>query len=415
MNISQTQVQILDVNLNLITTLPALYPIDSAGNVLMYSKELDDYGQCNFRVNSKDTVHTIYGDIFVPHNSWVRIMRGGLVVWLGAIIENSKRTSEYIEVTAVTPLWYLSKILVNRSSLNPATGQADGIYRIFNNGLMATAVTTFMNETITNFQGANLGHPLAKLTLGTVTNPTFPPNITDGENPPKALTGGWLFGNGITGPQLQFDFHTILYILSQFGAYTYSDFYIDNNLVFNFVPFKGNNLTNNVTFRWGGQSNIPSNIIDYNIPRLGERMVNDLYGIAVDPNGLVLHFDQQDQTSITADGLLQGVAAYSDVKDQATLNARIQAELPLVSTAAAAAISVTLNERGYPLGLYDVGDIVNIQVMDKSISFNDNRRVVGITTLLHDTGRETTTVQTNQVLPWQYALAGGTNQTAVTT
>lgn len=410
-----TQVQILDNSLNLITTLPSLYPLDSAGNILRYSSELDDYGTCSFRVSAKDTVHSTYGDIFAPHANWVRIVRSGTIVWQGAIIDNLRRGSDFLEIQAATPLWYLNKILVNRSSNNPATGQADQIYRIFNSGTMAAAVTAIINETITNFQGANKGHPLANMTLGTATNPTYPPNMTDGNNPPNKLTGGWNFGNGITSPQLQFDFHTILYILKSFGAYTYSDFYMDNNLVFNFVPFQGNDLTQQVTFNWGGQSNIPSNIINFNIPRLGERMVNDLYGIAVDPNGLVLHYDQQDQSSISTNGLLQGVAAYSDVKDQATLNARIQAELPLVSTPNAAAISITLNEKGYPLGFYNVGDIVNIQITEKAVSFNDNRRIVGITTVLHNTGREITTVQTNQVLPFQFALAGGTDSTAVTT
>lgn len=412
---AQTVVQILDSGLNLIATLPALYPLDSAGNILRYSNELDDVGTCNFRVSAKDTVHSVYGDIFEPHINWVRIVRAGFTVWQGAIIDNVVRGADFLEITAATPLWYLNKILVNRSSNNPATGQADQIYRIFSSGTMGDAVTAMMNETITNFQGANKGHPLSNLTIGTIGNPNYPPNMTDGNNPPNKLSGGWNFGNGLTSPELQFDFHTILYILKSFGAYTYSDFYIDNNLVFNFVPFQGNDLTQQVTFRWGGQSNIPSNITNFNLPRLGERMVNDLYGIAVDPNGLVLHYEQQDQSSISTNGSLQGVAAYSDVKDQATLNARLEAELPLISTPNAAAISVTLNEKGYPIGLFNIGDIINLNIQDKAVTFNDNRRIVGYTVVLHDTGREMTTVQTNQVLPFQFAQAGGTNQTAVTT
>jgi hypothetical protein len=413
--VTQTQVQVLDSSLNVIAPLPALYPLDKTGNILRYSDELDEFGQCTFRVSTKDTVHATYGDILVPHKNWIRIIRGGTTVWQGAIIDNLRRGAEFIEIQAATPLWYLNKILVNRSSNNPATGQADSVYRIFNSGTMASAVTAIINETITNFQGANGTHPLSSMTLGTVTNPNYPPNMTDGNSPPNKLTGGWNFGNGTTGPQLQFDFHSILYILKSMGAYTFSDFYLDNNLVFNFTPFRGNNLINQITFRWGGASNIPSNIVDYNLPRLGERMVNDLYGIAVDPNGLVLHFDQRDEGSISTYGLMQGVAAYSDVKDQATLNARVEAELPLISAPDNAAISVTLNEKGYPLGLYNIGDIVNLQITDRAISFNDNRRIVGYTVLLHNTGREMTTVQTNKVLPWQFALAGGTNQTATTT
>lgn len=412
---AQTQVQILDSGLNFITALPALYPLDKSGNILRYSDELDDFGQCTFRVSAKDTVHATYGDIFVPHENWVRIVRGGITVWQGAIIDNLRRGAEFIELQCATPLWYLNKILVNRTSNNPATGQADSIYRIFSSGTMATAVTAIINETISNFKGANNSHLLSGMTLGTITNPNYPPNMTDGNTPPNRLSGGWNFGNGISGPQLQFDFHTILYILKSFGAYTFSNFYLDNNLVFNFVPFKGNNLTNQVTFRWGGGNNIPSNIVNFNLPRLGERMVNDLYGIAVDPNGLVLHYDQRDEASISSYGLMQGVAAYSDVKDQATLNARVEAELPLISAPDNAAVSITLNEKGYPLGLFNIGDIVNIQITDRALTLNDNRRIVGYTVLLHDTGREMTTVQTNKILSWQYALAGGGNSTGQTT
>lgn len=415
MSFAQTQVQILDSNLNLLTILPALYPIDGRGNILKYSRELDDFGSCTFRVAAQDTIHANYGDILVPHKNWVRIVRGSYTVWQGAIIDNSIRTKDYVEVHAVTPIWYFSKILINRSSNNPATGQTDSIYRIFNSGTMATAVTNLATETIANFKGATGTHPLSNITIGSITNPNYPPNMTDGNSPQKTLSGGWSFGNGITAPQLQFDFHTMMYVLKSFGAYSYANFWLDENLQFNFAPFRGNNLTQSVTFRWGGNSNIPTNIVGYNNIRLGERMVNDLYGIAVDPNGLVLHYNQPDQPSIAQYGLLQGVAAYSDVKDQATLNARVQAELPLISTPDSAALSLTLDERAYPLGLYNIGDIVNIQITDKAVSINDNRRVVGITVLLHNSGREITTVQTNKVLSWQFAQAGGTNQTAATT
>lgn len=374
--------------------------------ILRYSKELDEFGQCTFRVSAYDSMLGTYGDILQPHKNWVRIVRNGTTVWQGAIIQNTKRTKDYIEVVAAEPLWYLSKILVRRSSNDPATGTANNIYRIFNSGTMAAAVTAIMNETIATYTSGSAGHALAGMTLGTVTNPNYPPNMTDGGNPPKALTGQWYFGNGTSAPSLQYDFHTILYILKSFGAYTYSNFYLDNSLVFNFVPFRGRNLTNSVTFNWGGSSNTPSNIIDYNIPRFGQRMVNDLYGIATDPNGTVLHYDGSDQASITTYGLIQGVAAYADVKDQASLNARIQAEVPLINAPDSTAISVTVSEKAYPLGLYDVGDLVNISVTNKTISFKDARRIVGITVNLHNTGKEINTIQTNKILPFQITSLG---------
>lgn len=398
-----TEIWICDSSLNKITRITTPYPL-AGGMLVRYSKELDDYGQCTFRVSAYDTTLKTYGDILVPHKNWVKIIRNGAVIWQGAIIENTKRTSQFIECVAAEPLWYLSKILINRSSVDPNNGTADNIYRIFNSGTMATAVTNIMNETITTLAGS--GHALATMTLGTVTNPNYPPNVTDANNPPNKLTGGWVFGNGTNAPLLQFDFHTVLYVLKAFGVYTYADFYLDQNLVFNFVPFKGNNLTQKVTFNWNGPTSQASNIIDYNLPRLGQRQINDLWGIATDPTGLVLHYEGSDQTSMSTYGLIQGVAAYSDVKDQATLNARIQAEVPLISAPDNAAISVTLNEKGYPLGFFDVGDIVSLNIQNRALNFTDMRRVVGYTVTVHNTGREFTAVQTNKVQPWQYASLG---------
>lgn len=405
-NTTQTQVYICDAALHRLTKVTSLFPLDGHGDILRYTKELDSFGQATFRVSSYDNLLDSFGDILVPHKNWVQIVRGGTVIWQGAIIDNTKRTKDYIECVAAEPIWYLGKVLVNRTSLDPATGDMDGLYRIFNSGTMASAVTTIINETITTFQGSDAGHALANMTLGTVENPNYPPNMTDGSSPPKQLAGAWSFGDGISAPQLQFDFQPILYILKSFGTYAYADFYIDNSLVFNFVKFKGNNLTNKVTFNWNGPSSPASNVTDYNLPRLGQRMANSLYGVATDVNGNVLHYNQSDQPSITTYGVIEGVAAYTDVKDQATLNARIQAEIPLISAPDNSPVSVVLNEKGYPLGQYDVGDIVNINIQNRSIDFTDSRRVVGYSVSVHNTGREITTVQTNKVLPFQFQSLG---------
>lgn len=407
MSTVDTQIWILDGDLNRITRILTPYPLDSQGTILRFSKELDDFGQCTVRVSAYDAVLTQFGDIVVPHKNWIQISRAGTVIWQGAIIENTKRTSEYIEIVAAEPLWYLSKILINRSSTDPTGAGQAGIYRVFNSGTMATAVTAFMNETITNFKNKDSNHPLSNLTLGTITNPNYPSNMTDGNNPPKTLKGAWSFGNGTAAPELQYDFTPVLTVLQDFGIYSYSDFYMTNGLVFNFVPFKGNNLTKQVNFFWGGNQNLATNIVDYNIPRLGQRMYNSLWGIATDPNGNVLHYNSTDQSSITTYGYIEGVAAYADVKDQATLNARLEAELPLISAPDTSAISITLNERAdYTLGMYDVGDIVSINIQNRGVSFSDVRRIVGITVSLNGTGRETTTVQTNKPLPSQVQSLG---------
>lgn len=373
------------------------YPLNKSGDILQYSKELSDFGRCRFRVSSYDSLHTKLGDVFVPHANHVRIVRGGTTVWQGAIIENPKRNSDFIEILAVEYIWYFTKKLIHRSSNNPATGQADGIYRIFNSGTMSTAVTALVNETIGDYAGTN--HVLKNLTIGTIENPNYPPNMTNANN--SALTGPWSFGDGISAPQLTYDFQTLMYVLKSFGAYTYADFNIDSSLKFNFKKFLGNNSQYNVNFVWGQQGNA----VDFNITRLGERQVNDLWGIAVDNNGKILHVEQTDESSKKTNGILEQVAAYADIKDQATLNARIQAELPLISTPDSSANTITVDETAYPLGVYDVGDIVTVKVNHTVVNYKQVSRIVGITVNLHSTGRELTTIQTNTPLSWQYGAS----------
>lgn len=394
------QLEILDRQLHKVGEIVTPMPIDSAGNILRFTKELSNYGQCTFRVSTFDSILAQDGDILLPHKYHLRIRRNRVVVWQGAIIDNSKRNKSFTEVVAAEYEYYLSKLLVNRSSIDPATSTADGIFRIFNSGTMASAVTAVMNELVARLNTpTNSNSIISGLTLGTIDNPNFPPNMTNNLGQP--LSGAWNFSTTL---QLTFDFQSILYVLRSFGLYAYSDFYIDNNLVFNFKKFVGNNRSYNVNFNFSKRN---SNILDYNIPRLGDRMVNSLYGIATDNNGTILNDPQSDQSSISEYGLMEGVAAYSDVKDQGTLNARTAAELPLVATPDETNVVVVLGESAaYPLGTWDIGDIVNINIQNNGANFSDTRRVVGVTVLVHNTGKETTTVQTNKPLPWQYGDAG---------
>lgn len=411
-------IEILDAALNLITPIFTPYPLDGSGNIMRYSKELSDFGTCTFRISSYDPLLTKFGAIYTPHKYHVRIRRAGIVVWSGAIIEIIKQNKDFIEVTAAEYLWYLGKKLIHRTSNDPVTGTANGIYRIFQSGNMAQAVTAIMNETLAdwsnysasvNGQGITIldaGHILSTMTLGEIDNPDYPPNITDGNG--NALSGGWQFvplDTATGGFTLQYDFQTVLYVLKSFGAYTYADFTIDENLQFSFRSFLGNDQQYQVNLVWGKRGNA----YDYNIPSYGQRMINSLVGVATDNNGVVLFYNQADQTSITDNGLIEGVAAYSDVKAQSILQARIQAELPLISTPDDTAMSMVLNERtNYPIGTWDIGDIITCTVTNAGLSFNEPRRVVGITTTVGNTGRELTTIQTNKPLPWQYGN-GATN------
>lgn len=399
MNPTYTRIELLDASLNLITWIQTPYPLDSAGSIVQYTKELSDFGQCKFRVSSYDPIFKQFGDILQPHINHVRVNRAGTIVWQGAVLENSKRTKDYVEVIAVEYEWYLNRVLIARTSIDPATNTADNIYRIFSSGTMASAVTTVLNETITTYKGTNGVHPLANMTLGQIDNPNYPPNTTNATG--GALTGGWSFGDGSAAPQMTFDFQPVLYLLKSFGNVTYADFEIDQNLVFNFRSFLGNDRHYDVNFTWGKHGNAT----DFNIPRLGQQMANDLIGIATDNNGVILHAEQTDQPSITASGIIQSVAAYSDIKDQATLNARVQAELPLISNPNDSPITMVLADKSYPLGLYDIGDIVTVNVNHDSLTYSAIKRIVGIGVVTDDTSRETISVQMNTPLPNQYGVS----------
>lgn len=394
------QIEILDKDLNKLGEVLTPLPYDKSGNILRFSKELSDYGTCTFRISMFDDIFTQLGDVILPHKNHVRIRRNGTVVWQGAIINNQRRTKDYIEIVAAEYEFYLDKLLIKRSSNDPATGTANGIFRIFNSGTMATAVSAIISETISVLnQSTNANHALAGMTAGTIENPNFPPNMTDATG--AAKTGAWTFSTYL---QLSYDYQSVLYVLRSFGIYAYADFYLDSNLVFNFKKFVGNDHSYDVNFSFvKSGTGSTGNIIDYNLPRLGQRMVNQLWGIATDSNGTVLNDPERDESSISEYGLMEGVAAYADVKDRGLLKARTSSELPLVGTPDETNVMLVLNETSaYPLGQWDVGDLVTVKVKNDPVDFQDIRRIVGCTVVVHNTGREITTVQTNQPRPWQY-------------
>ena len=393
------QIEILDLSLNKIAEVLTPFPLDKSGNILQYSKELSDYGQCRFRISASDPILIQYGDIIQPHKYHIRIRRNSAIVWQGAIIDNTKVNSNYIEIVAAEYLFYLSRVLVSRSSNDPSGIANNDVFRIFNSGTMATAVTAMMNETITKLNNStNKNSILSGMTLGTIENPNYPPSMTDSLKNP--LTGAWNFS---TNFQLTYDFISVYKILKAFGIYSYADFKIDNNLVFSFQKFTGNDHHYDVSFTFTRRN---SNIINYNLPRLGHRMVNSIIGMATNNNGVVLHQAQFDSTSISTYGLMEGTAAYSDVKDIGLLNARIAAELPFIGQPDETNVTIVLNETAaYPLGLWDIGDLVTVKIVNNAINFKDIRRVVGATVMVHSTGREITTVQTNKPLAFQYGVS----------
>lgn len=389
----RTIVEILDSGLNKVAEAKALYPINSEGMVLRYSKELSDFGSCTFRLRPQDPIFTDIGDVIEPHRYHVRIKRGGVYVWQGAIVDNPRRTHNFIEVSAAEYEFYLAKVLVKRTSAvsygSDAPSEDIGLhYRIFSTGTMATAVNSLVTEAKAAFGSA---HILGDMTIGTIENPDYPKNFSDSSG--AALTGEWNFSRDVV---LQYDYQSVLYILKAFGIYTNADFrvFYDTDasaLTFEFKKFLGNK-NNGLTFTFGAQGNV----IDYDVPRLGSRMVNNLYGIATNPKGVILHAEKSDSVSRNTYGLLEDAQAFSDVKDKNALDSRMAEQLRLTSKPDSAPLNFLLNEKGYPLGRFDVGDIITARIKDGAINYTAPRRIAGITVNVHNTGRELVTVQTNR-------------------
>lgn len=384
---AKTTVEILDNDLNRIAVVKALVPLTKTGMVLRYSRELSDYGQCTFRVSTKDPILTEFGDILQPHKYHIRIKRAETIVWQGVIVDNPVRNKNYVEVKGFEYLYYLSKVLIRRDADNPTTTNDESNFKVFKTGTMAAAVTTVFNNAITDL---GPGHILASATLGTVENPNYPDNFITSGN--ARLTGAWNFSSDVA---VQFDYHSALYVIKSFGIYANADFEMTTGLVFNFKKLIGNRITG-LTFAY---NRVGTNVTDYNFPRLGARLANDLYGIAADDSGKVLHANKVNTTSINTIGRLQDVRAYSDVKNRNLLDARLAKELELTVDPDESPITIVVDEKAYPLGQFTLGDILWVKIKDHGINYEKERRVVGWTVNLHNTGRELTYIQTNSPDP----------------
>ena len=375
-------IEILDKNLNKVAEVKNPYPLNNRGDILRYNNELSDWGQCAFRVDVNDPLLTTYGDILIPHKYHIRIRRYQAIVWQGAIIDNPVRNKTFIEVMGGQYLYYLDKKRVKRDAETVA-GDGKNNYRLFNTGSMATAVTNVINEMKAD---AGDNHVLSSIVVGTIENPLFPNNFTDTTG--AALTGEWAFSTSVA---MQFDYHSILHVMKSFGSVSNCDFEIDNNLNFNFKKFLGVRQYD-VGFTYGTHGNI----IDYDLPRYGRRMVNDYYGLATDDKGALLRVQESDSASISEYGKMESSTAFSDVINTNVLRARLREELAFLRLPSTAPANVVLDDKTYSIGTWHVGDIVNVRIKDNVIDFNEPRRIVGLTATVHNTGKELATVQTNK-------------------
>lgn len=375
------QIEILNRSLAKVAEIINPYPLNRDGHILRFSNELSHYGQCTFRVASDDPLLDAAGDVLEPHRYHIRIRRKGAIVWQGAITDNPSRNKNYIEVTAHEYEFYLDKKRVKRDA-ETVVGDGKNNYRRFESGTMASKVNAIITEML-----AEVGseYALDGMTIGTIENPDYPKNFTTSTG--TALTGGWNFSSSVI---MQFDYHSILHVLKSFGAVSNADFYIDNDLRFNFKKFVGNK-NYDIGFDYGTHGNI----IDYDVPRYGRRMVNDYYGLATDEKGNLLRISKRDNSSVNTYGLMEGSTAFDDVINKNILDARLAEDLRFLATPESSPINVTIDDKTYPLGTFGVGDIRNIKIRDNIIDYNGPRRIVGITTLVHNTGKELVTIQTN--------------------
>jgi hypothetical protein len=380
-------IEILNKSLGKITEIINPYPLNNTGHILRFSNELSHYGMATFRVSTKDTIFDQHGDIVEPHKYHVRIRRNQQIVWQGAIIDNPIRNKVFIEVTCAEYLFYFDKKRVQRDSSVPTgwTGAANAWqnYRYFGSGTMATAVTNVVTEMKNGF-GAN--HILANMTIGTIENPVYPDNFIKSDG--TKLSGQWNFSSDIV---MQFDYHSVLHVLKSFGNVSSMDFELTNDLVFNFKKFIGT-----ARLDYGFTYGTFGNIIDYNLPRYGKRMVNDMYGLAADDLGNAIRFQETDSASINTYGLLEGSNAYLDITNANVLKNRLSEELRFLKSPTTAPVNVILDDKTYSLGTWKIGDVVYVKIKDNVIDYNANRRIVGITTTVHNTGKELVAVQTNE-------------------
>ena len=130
-------------------------------------------------------------------------------------------------------------------------------------------------------------------------------------------------------------------------------------------------------------------------------MINDLYGMATDPNGIILHEGIRDENSVKEYGLMEGWEAYVDIKSQSGLVQRVNSTINLISSPIENTATVYLNENSTPFSTYNIGDIVTIKIKNKGVDFEELRRIVGITYIINETGRQTVAVQTNKPQDFQ--------------
>lgn len=371
------EVQILNSSRSYLATVRSLAKLNPEGYVLSFTQRLSNWGSCRFRVATHDPLLSTEGNILQPFTNHVRIKRFGVTVWQGVIVKNPQRNNRFIEVLAYSYLYLLSRTLITHDAPD---GQGSENYRTFKSGTIGVNLTDLITQAKTR-----MGAPLSSLTTGTIENPTFPAEYKDSTG--ASLTGTWTFSQNF---QLKFDYRDLFYVIQAFGVYGDADFEVTNDMVFNFKDHIGSRDTR-LVFTYG----LFGNIEDYDAPQDGDQLVNFIQGVAADTSDHIIHAEASDEASINSKGRIEAVAAYQDVKNTNLLGTRIKQELALVKTGDPE-LNFLANARAYPLGQYQIGDVINVKISNGPIQVDTLRRIVGINIDWHGTGKERVRILTNK-------------------
>lgn len=379
------KVEILDNQRQPITHAKRLIEFNKEGHILRYSGKLSDSGFAKFRLAADDPMFATFGDIIKPMKNHIRIYRGNKKVWQGIITQNPHKRSNYYDISAQKYIYRFKKLLAKR---DPEVTPGDGLnnYRTFKTGTMALAVTGLLSEAKTI---ATANDPIQLVTAGTIENPNFPPYFTNSAG--AALSGGWTFSDDIA---VQVDYKSIFYLISVFGAYANCDFELTDDFIFNFKKFIGTRRPQMV-FEYN-ENNAYGSIDDFDVPEDGQNMVNDIWGIAVDNEGKIIHINKRDEASIGEYLLNQDVAAFSDLKDKNSLQTRLN-ETIRYTAYPDGAINTVLNSRAIPFGTYDLGDSATFRIKSGIIDFEEERRITGYSVSVHNTGKEIIILESNKL------------------
>lgn len=371
------QIEILNKSGGFVAPIRNTAALDKSGQWLRITKKLSDWGTCRFRVSTKDPIFTTEGDILTPWKYHVRVRRDGVTIWQGVIIKNLSRTKYHIDVEARTYLYMLDRVLIRHDA---SDGKGSENYRTLRAGTLAASIQTLVSEATTD-----MGVAMTSLTAGTIDNPNFPADFKDSTG--TTLSGAWTWSDTF---QYKFDYRSLLFVLKVLGGFANFDFEVTNSFVLNFKSYIGNKQPE-LKFFYGEFGNIR----DYDTPLDGEGMANFIQAVAADNDFNIIHAEASDQASINEYGKIPVVAAYVDVKNTNLLISRSREELNLVKTPGAE-VHLVLNNKAFPIGQWDVGDTVTVEIKDHVINVSEQRRIVGYEIDVEANMEETVRLITNK-------------------